>query len=205
MTHDHGTTAVRALGGATFYLLLIPLLLSAPPARADEPMFGGDDWYVTAAGIVGIDNAGVHGGKPSGGALLSAGFRFNRWFATEVGGEWAQRFRYDEGTGPVSCTGTGGESRRFTAWQVTAGGRLYFSESQFQPFLLGHGGFIQTRDSGGGRSCMGTGFVARMGGGMEMFVTNGLAVSLIGAYVLPVGGKAEGHDYVSIGLGITWY
>ena len=217
MTHGHWTTAAQAVIGAVLsrraalsLLVALPLLLltllAAPAAEAGQTMFGGEDWYVTAAGLVGIENAGVSGGSPSGGAVISAGFRFNRWFSTEVGAEWAHRFHYDQGTGPVSCTGPGGgESSRFNAWQVTAGGRLYFSEGQVQPFLLAHGGFIETRDSGGGRTCMGTGFVNRLGGGVEVFVTNGLALSLIGAYVLPVGGKAEGHDYVSIGLGITWY
>jgi hypothetical protein len=184
----------------------IGLALLAAPAAADPTQFGGYDWYGSAYAMLGVDNAdNTSGSKPSGGATISAGFRWNRWLASEVGGEWAQGFEYDRGSGPITCTGTAGRSKRYNAWQVTGGGRVYFTESMIQPFLLGHGGYIQTRDSGGGRACMGNGFMTRLGGGVEIFVSNDIAVSLLGAYVLPLSGKAQDHDYVSIGLGLTWY
>ena len=185
--------------------LWLALLVSIPAAADSTTPYGGFDWYGSVYPMLGVDNADGAGGELSGGAILSAGFRANRWLAVEVGGEWAHGFRYDRGSGPKTCMGTGGASNRYNAWQITAGGRLYFTDSMIQPFLLGHGGLIQTRDSGGGRSCKSSGFVARLGGGVEVFVMNDIAISLLGAYVLPVSGGARDHDYISIGLGLTWY
>jgi hypothetical protein len=198
----------RANAGCAAAVLASGVLagLVAPAALADEILYGGNDWYGSISGVLAVDAASdAEGSKPGGGATVSAGFRFNRWITGELGGEWIDEIRYDRGTGAVSCRGTGGESDRFTTWQVTGGGRVHVSETFIQPFALGHVGFMQTRDHGGGRSCTGDAFVARLGGGVDLFVTNGLAFSVIGAYVLPVVGGAKDHDYVSIGFGITWY
>ena len=169
----HGTALLSAM------LLTLAAVSSPSAARAEDPtLYGGSDWFMSAYGMFGVDNADTSGGQPSGGATVTGGFRFNRWLAAEVGGEWAARFKYDQGSGPITCRGEGGgASSRFTAWQV----------------------------SGGGRSCMGTGFMTRIGGGVDVFVTNGLAVSLLGAYVWPMTGKSTDHDYISFGLGLTWY
>ncbi len=205
MTLATALTTAGRIGLLTVTCGLWLALLVPIPAAADSTQYGGFDWYGSVYPMLAVDNADGAGGKLSGGAILSAGFRANRWLSVEVGGEWAHRFRYDRGSGPKTCTGTGGASKRYNAWQITAGGRLYFTDSMIQPFLLGHGGLIQTRDSGGGRSCKSSGFVARLGGGVEVFVTNDIALSLLGAYVLPVTGGARDHDYISIGLGLTWY
>ena len=182
----------------------IACLAAATSARASDSQFGGNDWYVSTTGILALDNADVSGGQPSGGINVAAGFRFNRWITAEVGGEWIHRIRYDEDSRP-SCLGTGGGSVDYNAWQVTAGSRVYFTESLVQPFVAAHGGIIQTRDSGGGRSCSALGFVARLGGGVDVFVTNRVAISLVGMYVLPATGDTKDHDYISVGLGFTWY
>ncbi len=187
-------------------LLVSSLLLFAPSAAlAEQPFYGGFDWYASVYGMLGVPNADASGQKLGGGGTLSAGFRFNRWFTAEVGGEYAHQFDYDRGSGPVTCNNGSGGSDYYSAWQVSTGGRVYLTESLVQPYLLGHVGFIQTRDRGGGRSCKGNGLMTRLGGGVEVFVSNGVAVSLLGAYVLPVTGGARDHDYVSIGLGLTWY
>ena len=186
--------------------LLSALLVTAPSASlAEQPFYGGYDWYGSVYGMLGVPNADASGEKVGGGGTLSAGFRFNRWLTAEVGGEYAHRFDYDTGSGPVTCTGTGGASNYYSAWQISGGGRVYLTDSLVQPFVLSHVGFIQTRDRGGGRSCKGSGFMTRLGGGVEVFVSNAVAVSLLGAYVLPVTGGARDHDYVSIGFGLTWY
>ena len=183
-------------------------LVAAPAADAqgkEGTLYGGNDWYGSIYGMLAVPNIDADNADPGGGITLSAGFRFNRWLAAEVGGEWLHKIKYDRGSGPLTCNTSSGGSDFFTAWQMSAGGRLYFTESMIQPYLLAHGGFMMTRDRGGGRSCSSTGFIARLGGGVEIFVTNGLAVSLLGAYVLPTTGNARDHDYVSVGLGITWY
>jgi hypothetical protein len=186
--------------------LLLVASLAAPSGALADDLVGGDDWYGSVYGVLGVPNADASDQKLGGGVAASAGFRFNRWLAAEVGGEWAPHFSYDRGSGPVSCPGpSGDESNYFNAWSVTAGGRVYLTESLVQPFLLAHGGYMQTRDRGGGKACSRDGFVTRLGGGVEVFVSNDFAVSLLGAYVMPVTGGARDHDYVSIGLGLTWY
>jgi hypothetical protein len=205
MTRGHRIRRLSALLARAVVSTAIGLGAPGLALADDDIRYGGHDWYGSVYGMLGIPNADADNVDPSGGAILSAGFRVNRWVAAEVGGEWAYKFSYDEGSGPVTCSKNGSQSDYFNAWQVSAGGRFYATESMFQPFLLAHGGFINTRDRGGGRSCQGTGFMTRLGGGLEMFVSNGVAVSLLGAYVLPLTGGAKDHDYVSIGLGITWY
>lgn len=198
----------RGLGIRRLAALLLSALIVIAPSTvfAEQPFYGGRDWYASVYGMLGVPNADADGQKLGGGGTLSAGFRFSRWYSLEVGGEYAHQFSYDRGTGPVRCSsGSGGGSDYFMAWQATAGGRVYFTESLVQPFLLGHLGFMQTRDRGGGRSCKGNGMIARLGGGLEVFVSNGVAVSLLGAYVLPTTGGARDHDYVSVGFGLTWY
>ena len=173
---------------------------------AEPPVLGGEDWYASVYGMFGVQNGDGSDEDLGGGVTVSGGFRFNRWLAAEMGGEYAPKFGYERGTGPVDCAGNGGQqSDYFNAWQVTAGGRLYFTNSWVQPFLLGHGGYMNTRDRGGGQACSRHGFVSRLGGGVEVFVSNDFAISILGAYVLPVTSGIEGHDYISIGLGLTWY
>lgn len=215
MQHAVGTPTVAPVRGGGFQMTFVrPTILllamsvaciaAGKSARADDIQYGGNDWYISVAGVLAVENADVSGGKPSGGANVAAGFRFNRWITAEAGAEWIHRIRYDKGSG-TSCSGTGGASSRYNAWQTTLGSRLYLTESLVQPFLSAHGGVIQTRDSGGGRSCSALGFVARMGGGVDVFVSNSLAVSVLATYVLPTGGGTSDHDYISLGLGFTWY
>jgi hypothetical protein len=194
-----------AIATITEVSLLVVVLISAPAMADEGPIYGGHDWYGSIYGMLAIPNMDADSADPGGGAAVSAGFRFNRWFAGEIGAEWLHEISYDRGSGPLTCSTRSGGADSFTAWQVTGGGRMYFTDSLIQPYLLAHGGFMQTRDHGGGRSCTSSGFIARLGGGVEVFVTNGLAVSLLGAYVLPTTGNAKDHDYVSIGFGITWY
>ena len=198
-------TARRFAAGLAIGLTLVVGMVAPALAADDEILYGGNDWYASIAGVVAVDNSDVGSADPSGGVTVSTGFRFNRWLTAEIEAEWIDQVRYDRGTGVESCRGTGGRSNGYTAWHVAGGGRLYFTKSLIQPFLSGHAGFMQTRDHGGGRSCEGNGFVARMGGGVDVFVTNGLAISVLGAYVLPTTGSADGHDYISLGLGLTWY
>lgn len=198
-------TRVRAGVALALWMLLAALTPLRAEAEPGDVQFGGHDWYMTTSGVLAFDVSDSKGADPSGGASVGAGFRFNRWLATEIGGEWVDQVRYDRGTGAKSCQGTGGRANGYSTWQLSAGGRLYFTDAMIQPFVLGHGGFMKTRDHGGGRSCHGSGFVARMGAGVDVFVTNGLAISLTGTYVLPATGGARDHEYVSVGLGIIWY
>lgn len=187
-------------------IVLVCALAWAPwAARAEQSEYGGQDWYGSVYGSMGVPNIdNQNNADPGGGVAVSAGFRFNRWFSAEIGGEWQPKMSYDRGS-PVQCSSSAGGADYFNAWQITAGGRLYLTEHIVQPFLLGHGGFIQVRDRGGGRACTGSSFVARLGGGVEVFVTNGLAVSFLAAYVMPTQGAASDREYVSLGLGFTWY
>lgn len=168
------------------------------------PLYGGHDWYMSVAPVVAISNGDTDGADPGGGGSLAMGFRFNRWVTAEFGAEWIKRIRYDRGGGPLSCTGDVKASNGHNAYTITVGGRLYATESRIQPYLVGHGGLIQTRDFGGGKACKETGFVGRMGAGVEIFMDETIALNLSAIYVLPVGGPAD-HDYLSIAIGLTWY
>jgi len=48
------------------------------------------------------------------------------------------------------------------------------------------------------------GFAGRMGGGIDIFVTDNLAINTEGYYVMPTG-NIQGLRYVGVGLGLTYH
>ena len=100
MTFATALTTAGRIGLLTVTCALWLALLAPIPAAADSTEYGGFDWYGSVYPMLAVDNADGAGGKLSAGAILSAGFRANRWLSVAVGGEWARRFPYHRGPGP---------------------------------------------------------------------------------------------------------
>ena len=95
---------------------------------------------------------------------------------------------------------------------VTANVKGYFLTGRYQPFLLvGGGGMtaeskVKLQSPGGGVASASerlNGFAMRFGGGIDLYATKHVVVSVGADYVLPFS-DLEDLDYVSIGWGFEY-
>ena len=115
--------------------------------------------------------------------------------ALEVQAEWAEGFR----------TRIPGLSVEIETWAVTANARAYFTEARIQPYLLLGFGLLHSSAnvSGFGSVSLFTSFAARVGGGVDVGITDRIALVLEGTYLGATGSNSE-LGYGSIGWGIQY-
>lgn len=89
------------------------------------------------------------------------------------------------------------------SWTVSANARAYALTGRFQPFALVGFGAMGTELRGGGRRVSATGFTPRIGGGLDLFATGNLVVSVDLAYAFATG-EIEGLDLFTFGWGLRW-
>ena len=134
-----------------------------------------------------------------------AGYRCHRWFSAEVEVEWLNGFEADLSVASFSNTEIDVEPL-----VVTANVKGYFLTGRYQPFLLvGAGGMTAEAKvkstvplllSATERA---NGFAMRFGGGIDLYATKHVVVSVGADYVLPFGDLKD-LDYISIGWGIEY-
>ena len=186
------------LGLCTAILMILAGAARAEGPQADlsdlkKPIYGVEGYYVGISGVYALDIGGVPlADDVDGSAGVSArmGYRFNRWLASEIQGEWLNDFAYEGGG--------------YTAWDVMVCGRFYPIRGRFQPFAVAGIGALQTRDHGRGDVDKGTGFAGRFGVGFDIFTYPTLAITVDAAYVIPFT-HIEDHDFVAMSLGIQWW
>jgi len=105
-------------------------------------------------------------------------------------------------------------------WTMGANTKLFLRKERIQPYVLGGlgvmrvdeqsvrelvslGGVAQTPQYVDSSSFRDVDITARIGGGIDVYVTKNLVFTLEGSYVRPTG-RAEPYDYVSAGAGIQW-
>ncbi|MBW2418344.1 MAG: porin family protein [Deltaproteobacteria bacterium] len=94
----------------------------------------------------------------------------------------------------------------FDFWTLTANGKAYISDGRIQPFgLLGLGmGYTRVK---GLVDALGThsevGFALRVGGGVDAYATENVAIGFDVTYVLPFG-DINDFDYLSLILGVKY-
>jgi opacity protein-like surface antigen len=135
-----------------------------------------------------------------------AGYRCHRRFSAEVELEWLDGFEgelFDSTLGKIAT---------FEAepWVFTFNTKGYLLTGRYQPFLLLGAGVMtadfETRDTqalGLADSFHQTNFVMRFGGGIDLYATKHVVVSVEADYVLPFG-NLDPLDYLSIGLGFQY-
>ena len=138
------------------------------------------------------------------------------WIGGELHFEWLHEFEVDVDV-EVDGLEVGGKAK-IDGWALTLDGKLYplwLLEDKlpplarrFQPFAtVGFGYLTGTIDasadglSGGGDDWD---FAVRVGGGLDVYVTSNIAISVDTTYVLPVSDALEDFDYLSVGWGVLF-
>jgi len=139
------------------------------------------------------DSLGINGG---------VGYRCQRYFGAEVDVEWIDSF-----DGDVSVSGLKVGTLEAEILVVTANAKGYFPIGRFHPFVVVGGGAMTAELQG---SILGvsvsddaTNFTFRFGGGLDVYATSHIVVSLGVNYVLPIG-ELRDLDYVSFGWGLQY-
>ncbi len=125
------------------------------------------------------------------------GYRVNPRLALEAQGEWYEEYNIDL---------LGVEAAEFQGWSAALIGKVYLLTGRFQPYALAGGGYLDVELSdklGIGLSENSSSSMARWGGGMDFYATNGFVINMEGSYVLPLGGL-ENMDYWTFGLGLQY-
>jgi opacity protein-like surface antigen len=121
------------------------------------------------------------------------------WIGAEIHFEWAEGFDAK----------AAGSEFEVEGWALTLDGKLYPigpMESRlprwarrFQPFAtIGFGGLIIEEPS----FIDDWEFAFRLGGGLDVYVTKNVAITVDATYVLPVSVTLDDLDYVSVGWGV---
>lgn len=134
---------------------------------------------------------------PSLGLHARLGYRFGPRFAAEAHYEWVSGF-------DVSAFGI--NALEIDGSTVTADAKVFLATERIQPFLLvGVGAaFAEVKDTiGAGFSIDESDFAARFGGGLDLYLTENVALDFDASYVLPTG-DLEDFDYVSLGWGLLY-
>jgi opacity protein-like surface antigen len=195
----------------TLLLCAAVAMLCAGPVRAQEEDDEGDDYsragfYVGAAGSFAIPTQLEDKlGKKLGGSFTvhdslgfhaRVGYRLNPHLAFEVHSEWLAGFEASSGSGKAD----------FEVLTITGDFRFYPLTGRWQPFVVaGVGGLIAdvTRESGLGLTGDENDFAARVGVGLDCYVTRHIALGLDATYVLPAEDVKE-FDYFSLGWGLLY-
>jgi hypothetical protein len=127
----------------------------------------------------------------------SLGYRLHPRLALEAQGEWYSEYNIDL---------LGVEAASFEGWSVTGLGKIYLYTGRVQPYALAGGGYLDVELSdklGLGLSEKQSGTVVKWGGGIDVYATHGIVVSLEGVYSLPLG-NVKDLDFWTLGMGLKY-
>lgn len=140
------------------------------------------------------------------------------WGGGELHFEWLEKFKVDDPKVEVADVELDDVKAEVDGWALTLDGKLYplwLVEDQlpplarrFQPFAtVGFGyltGTIDVTVGGFPLEIDDWDFVARFGGGLDVYVTRNIAISVDATYVLPVSDALADMDYLSVGWGVLF-
>jgi hypothetical protein len=196
--------AVALLGPA----LAAPAAHAGPPteqevqARLKKTNYARGGYYFGAEGFYAVENSLHVAGEDvyigSGGFRLRVGHRHNRWWGTELQGQYVNTF-----SGPF---------QEFLAWGMHVNFRIYASKSRIQPFIMFGPGFNWIRPKDGPEdpppglpipANNSPGFSAHFGAGAEVYWSETFAVTLQASYYLTVG-NIKNYDFMTFGIGLQF-
>ncbi len=208
----------------SIFIAMATLCLSDLASAQDD--YSRPGWYLGLGGAVAftaaaerdveawLDQAGNLSFEidESLGLNLRGGYR-GRWAGGELHFEWIEG--YD-----IEVINPLGDSDDYTidGWAVTLDGKLYPLDGvqsslpalakRFQPFLsagIGYLTFSSIRPQQPPRADFREwDFAIRTGGGVDVYLTNNVAISVDATYVYPVADDLDGLDYLSIGWGLLY-
>ncbi len=199
------------IGGTVFLASVGPVFAEESVSRAEEPShehaWSRPGWYVFLGGSAGIDQAFGDTLEDLIGLSVdvedSVGFKFKlgsrsfRYLALELELEYLPGFE----TKVVGIPAL--ETDIFTA---TANVKLFPLNGRVQPYVLLGAGLmsVSIKDSLGlGLSASDSGPAIKAGGGLDLYMTEHLALALDLSYVLPAKAVVD-FDYLSIGFGLQY-
>ncbi len=141
-----------------------------------------------AAGVEFFDGDSATGAEPAGGVAARAGFRCTERMSSELEYEWQRGFDVDGGH-PESL------------WALTSNAKLHLLTGRVQPFALLGIGFLHGDIPGYKQRLDLTG---RLGGGIDVYASEAIAISLDASYVIPTG-NVQKLDYISLGAGVQYH
>jgi hypothetical protein len=172
--------------------------LPAPHVVAQgAPGFDRSGPYLLAGGgysFQNFDGVGTLNVDDSPNFVFDAGWRFHPNFALELGFEWNPGFE-------ASVAGIQAEGETYTA---TAGMKICVLRGRIQPFLLPNVGVLVANLDAGALGDTITTPALRAGGGIDVYVTRSLFVSLMTAYVLPLDKDLNDFQYIPLSGALGW-
>lgn len=215
--HGSSEAFARARGRFVRLVLTAGLLLGlAPAAAAQVQPDPGPQWddsyypfarqgaYVSIGGFFGLENfdreAAIENpqgpvdisGDDAGVLDLRAGYRFHDYFSGEF------LFRFYSGF-EVKEQNTGADDK-FDGWSMSLNAKAYGMLGAIQPYaLFGAGGLVFTEKAGNDDA----GFIARLGGGIDLYLTDHLVVEAEASYTLPAG-DIEDFQFATFGGSIQY-
>jgi opacity protein-like surface antigen len=126
-----------------------------------------------------------------GGFEIRGGYRLHSHFAAEVLFQYYSGFEVKERNS--------GFDEKFDGWTLTANGKLYPFGGRFQPYAVaGIGGIVFTEKRGDD-----SGFIARMGGGLDFYVNDAFVIDIEVVYLFPAGSISE-LQFVTFSAGVQY-
>ncbi len=201
-------TARITLGWVLAALLLSP----APAAAQDDVDYMPDGWFVGIGGTYGMedfDGSDLDSDDNEWGGNVYAGWRFARYFAGDATFEYVDELDVEDATPPGRNNGV--EVDRFYSFTVNARAyapmdRLSESLARVQPYASAGLGVLHARieDKDGIRSDDEKGrFTGRLGGGVDISLTENLVFNASANYFLPTGALSD-LNFLSVAFGLGW-
>jgi opacity protein-like surface antigen len=175
-------------------LLLMSVASSRAEPAPDPPDYGRNGFYLGAAGTYAITTENPSFNDTLG-VNFRLGYRGDPHGASEMQFEWLG----PNGTNGTSIPGIDIDH----AWMLSGNFKVFLLTGRFQPFVQAGPGVMHAKIKGFGASTAATEFAARFGGGLDIYTTEHIVVSLDAAYILPTG-DLKTFDYVSIGWGFQY-
>ena len=166
-----------------------------------DGLFAREGIYVGLGGLFALENfdrdAAIGGDAldigagDAGGFELRGGYRMHPNFAGEVLFQWYSGFSVND---RVS-----GENDHFDGWSLTANAKGYPLLGRIQPYAVAGIGALVFNEKRGNDH----GFVARMGGGIDVFISDTVVVDLEIVYVFPAG-PLDDYQFTTFAAGIQY-
>jgi opacity protein-like surface antigen len=130
-------------------------------------------------------------GKDTGGPQLRLGYRFHPRFSGELLFQYYADFNLSTGTNSIDDD--------FGGWTLTANVKAYGLLGRIQPYgVLGLGALVFDEKQGSDSA-----FAMRLGGGLDLYLTDSIVFDVEIAYVLPTG-SIDDLPFATFGAGIQY-